>query len=511
MVGKIKKVAKVCAGLAIGVSLLMAAGCTGGLQDQISAQNEQIAGLQTQLTDAGYDLELTKGMNKDLTAQNGVLGAKLASLKLELDEKDQELLAYEQEQADQEDLEVQTAVARDDHVLDDISLWEEVVETLSDREVSKLFDGEVEFDGEDYDVEEVFKLDGVKIVSNEEDMASNTYLTLSEGALSYGLVFDGALDLSDISEDETLTLTFLGQDIVISEWDEGQVTLTKGTEYGVTEGESVTLGNVEVKLDVAGDGWVYVTVGDDSAKIEEGETDEVGGMEVRVVEVVESVSWRKGFATLELGEDVEVTVEDGDEYAKGSAWEWVVDDHYLGLVLAENYVDVDADEEYRALAVSGTVSLPNDWLTLEYTGLEDVDYEDYSFKLNMKGGEQYVEVKGKFTFGLKDYEKIYANEDGFYDKDLELISEDGIGLDNSDMSMELGEGELVILLDGEVMVRTNLALDALEVEGEDLAERDDDWLSEFGIVVKSPEDQLDDNKIKLSAPEKKVTGLLTIY
>ena len=112
------------------------------------------------------------------------------------------------------------------YLIDDLFLEIAFNETLSDREIY-LFDGEIEFDGDDYNADEFFTLTNLKLEANEGDFEGDVYLTIPTEGISYILRLEAVLNTSNIDEDETLELTFLGEEITISEWDSNRVTLPK--------------------------------------------------------------------------------------------------------------------------------------------------------------------------------------------------------------------------------------------------------------------------------------------
>ena len=171
------------------------------------------------------------------------------------------------------------------YVIDGVFLEIPFNETLSDRELN-LFDGEVEFDGKDYDAEEVFTFNGLELLANEHDFKGNVYMTVPEGAIEYRINFDSDLNTNLIDEDETLVFNFLGQEYEVSDWNGDEVTFTGGTEYFLSEGESVLDGSVI--LEVVLSESVYITVNGEGKKIKEGETDRFGDLEVYVKEVMYS-------------------------------------------------------------------------------------------------------------------------------------------------------------------------------------------------------------------------------
>ena len=150
--------------------------------------------------------------------------------------------------------------------LDDFS---EMNTTLSDREVKTLFDGEVEFDDENYDVEEIVILNGLEVLANEKDFEGIPYLVIPKDSIEYKVVFDDTLNISEIDEDETLVFNFLGFEVKLSKWDNGEITFSKGKMYPLNEGESVVVDGKTILLDMVLEDAVYVKVGEESKKVKE--------------------------------------------------------------------------------------------------------------------------------------------------------------------------------------------------------------------------------------------------
>ncbi len=383
------------------------------------------------------------------------------------------------------------------YVIDKVFLEIPFNKTLSDREVI-LFDGEVEFDGDDYDAEGVFTLTRLNLLANEPDFEGVPYLTILRNAISYVFEFEASLITSNISDEETLTFDFLGNEVEISEWDVDKVTFTGGTEYHLSQGDIETVLGKSVELKTVLLESVYILVNGEGKKIEEGETARFGDLEVYVKEVMHS-GYAGGYqdATIVIGEKVGFEVEDREEYAEDSIWEWRIDKHSIGLVLVEEFTELE--EDYNALAPGESVCLPNDYLCVIYDGVVEEDSEVYTFEVD----GDFVRVDGNFLSGIEDYDRVYINSTGIYDDDYK-----GILLGPS---IELGDTDLVLdidILTGNITIRdfeVNLGLNWTNVGDEE-----ENFLTYYGILVESPEDSIDDQEFKITVPEERLEATITV-
>jgi hypothetical protein len=384
------------------------------------------------------------------------------------------------------------------YLIDELFLSVPLVEDIfSDREVSTLFDGEVRFDGDDYDAEETITLKDIELLANERDFEGNVYMTVPEEAVEYTLTFDSELDTSLIDEDETLEFNFLGEAYEVSNWDVSEITLAKGKKTKLLIGESITVGDKVITLDGTNDdSKVSVMVGDETEVISEGSTKTVNGIEIRVDSV-----FHPTYAVLIVAEEIETTIESGDEYEEDSAWEWVIDANSIGLVLVEDHteVDLDGDEEFQAVGVDEKLCLPNEYKCIVFNGMDKEDKEEYYLELDEKSGVDYVRIEGNFVSGLKDYDRVYVDvsDSKVYDRDLEEIT-GTIELGDTDSILEVGSD--LVFED----LTINFALDTANVNG------DEDYLTDYGILVINPEDAVEDNEFNIFIPEKQLEGSISL-
>ncbi len=416
--------------------------------------------------------------------------------------------------------EIDAKTKAEGYILDELQIGAELDPvTLSDREIN-IFDGEIDFDGDEYDAEEIFYLTNYKIAANEEeDWNTDTFLQLFEGGIVYVLEFAPNLNTSLINnedegyEDETLIFDLLGEEVEVSEWDDNEITLTKGEEKNFLEGQEKTIDGRDIKVSIINDNYVKVYVDGVGKKIYEGSTKTVNGIQIKVIEVSENDE-TSDETLLYIGEEVEVTIKNGEEYEEDSIWEWIVTPNSIGLTLVEEHTSIDEDEDFQALAVGDEICLPNDYICVVYDGLLLEDTEDYDFKIK----KEYIMVRGEFIDGINDYDKIYLDSDGqILDDDYVKIGDDGIiELADTDLTLNTDGATITIKdIEGSVLVETNFALDMLgvdKVEG-DLTEihtEDEDYITNYGIVIKNPEDNLEDNELQIEIPEEQLEGNIVI-
>ncbi len=390
-------------------------------------------------------------------------------------------------------------------------------DTYSDREISTLFDGEISFDGDDYDAEETILLKDIVLKANENDFKGEVYMTVLEGAIEYKLTFESDLNTSLIDDDDTLEFNFLGEAYEISAWDVDEVTLSKGSEYkfDLLNGQSsYVIDGKTVKVDYISDDEVGVDVDGISKEIDEDQTKTVNGLEIKVKSCSESDHHSK--AVLVIAEEVEVSLDSGDEYEDDSPWEWVIDANFIGLILSENFdeVDLDGDEEFSAVSVDGQICLPNEYVCVKFNGMAEEDSEEYAFELDDKDGPK-VRVDGNFVSALEDYDRVYINASGIYDRDLELIDSSEIELGNTESVLILEEHENATTRYIEIGdFAVEFTLDDAGVwdgsEWVDINSEEDDYLSGYGIKILNPEDAADDEEYTILIPEEKLEGSITL-
>ena len=390
------------------------------------------------------------------------------------------------------------------YLVDELYLSENIEDVYSDREISTLFDGEIDFDGKDYDAEETLFIKDIKLVANENDFEGNVYMTLQEGAIEYKFEFENDLDTLEINEDETLVFNFLGKEAEISEWDGDEITISKGNKYYISEGESAN----GVILDMVMSDSVYIFVDGEGEKIYEGESEKVNGIEIKVKEVLyDSREGKISKAILVVGSDVEETYSNGEEYEEDSIWEWQIDANSIGIILNEEFVEIDkdGDEEFSAIGVENKLCLPNNYVCVRFNGMLEEDVEEYNLELDEKSGVDYVRIEGNFEKGTKDYDRVYVTSSGIFDRDFELIHATEIELANTDNILDISTGKLVFE-DFEV----NFDLDDAETNGNNLNSFDEKYTTNYGIIIDNVEDMVKDNEFTIEVSEERISGSISL-
>jgi len=370
---------------------------------------------------------------------------------------------------------------------------------LSNRDVTNLFDGEVKFKKDKYNAEESIRFTDIKIGIDKEDFNSDVYLQVPKSGLTYEIEFDSDLPLDEISVDDTLAFKFLGENVEVSEWDGHHITFTRGNEYTLWEGQSIEVDGSKVTATMINDDSIYVTVEKDgkteSKKITEGDTKDVLDMEVYAETVLdnEALEGRNDLATLKIGTEIEVDVDDGDKYNDGKEWKWIVDDHVLGIVLNKGYTQLDKD--YRPLGIGDTLCTPDEYACMEFKGLTEDNYESYSF--DWSSDDNSWDAEGSFFKGIKDWDTLIIIGNKFYDEDEFQIATDTITLGDSEI-------ELTAYADGNLSFEDVVVahgVTTITADGDDISGRDEDYRTQYGSVLYNPENSIDDESIDVDVPK----------
>ena len=460
-----------------------------------------------QLNDAATQLDILQKSNDNLESNIKILNETNIGLGLEIvnlteqTESDAIIKAdYEVELAliaEEEAIEAEEKIiANAGHDLDEFNLAQTVTEQITENDYEILLDSEVEFDNDDYDFEEVLSFIATSDI-NGDDYNENSFLVFDEGDIEYKLIFDNDLNTSLINEDETLKVNFLGNELEITSWDINEITIEVGEDFLLNVGDNIIYNDKVVTLVFASDEEVLVDVDRVMDSIKEDESEDINGLSIKLDFAAEGEMAKIVISD----EDSETVIESGDEFAEDSMWEYLIIANEIGLISVEEFSDIDEDSDYKALAATEFVSLPNEYLSLTYNGIKSVDMVDVDF--SEKNG--FVKIKGEFVSGLNDYDLVYVNATGFYDEDYTFISNASVEIDDTDSLIELNNNTLVV-----EDVVLDMDFSDVEVNGNSIASKDDNYRSSFGIVIESPEDNLEDEELSISVPEERVEVSITV-
>ena len=390
--------------------------------------------------------------------------------------------------------------------------------TLTDRDLSTLGDGEIKFDGEEYDFwEELTFSNGLNVDTNDVDFDGNAYLTIPEDGIEYTYKLDTQLKThligiedTEYDEDETLKINFLGKDLEISKWTDNIITFTSGTEHFLKQGETITVNGKEIQVKIIGDDYIYVQVDGTGKKItEEKGITEVNGIDIEASEILYIDDARyDSYVTIKIGTDIENIISNTDEYAEDSEWEYVITDNSIGIKLIEDFVNVGDDEEFEALGIGMSLALPNEYVTVTFGGLVEEDSETY--KISYDENDGYTRIRGEFVTDTDEYENIYVADNGtiFDDNDFEIEIID-VRLGDTNILLDDMSDGIISIKDLNISLDLSDAVDTVNT-GVNLKERDDDYTTNYGIVIENPEDDIEDKKLTIIVPEEKVEATISV-
>lgn len=527
------KIVKAVAIAAIGLMSFGAlAGCTK-VQEPVLTQADIDAKVAEAKLAAKTDLNAVQDAladKKDLleTAKEKLIEAKDAKLALEQQAaRDAQIIAdYEQAMTEVEIEEtVETTVCSKTL---DFDWGEDMTTVLDDRDVAMLQDSQIEFDYEDYDFSEEIRLSSAFELAvslfDDDEMGAIPHINLDSGAVEYRYVFEDTIDISDVSEDEPITINFLGVDVEIVEVTDDSFTIRHGSEYSMLEGDVVTVDEKAVKLRMVSENdKVSVLVDGVSETIEVGESDVVNGLDVYVDGIMLDDDGPDE-ATLIIGSgDVDVTVEVGDEIVE-DAEDWVYtmsvnggELEYLGVMY-----DVKSDElddEYAPMALGSSVMLPNDFAEVMFSEVSGVDYMTVELDFYEFGSSDVDTLRVKIDsddliVGNEELDTAHFDGTNVYYKNEDNDEE----VFNGVMTIVNDEAEFDLTWDGSVFTIGDLEIspsgdmtflgdeedeaesDELVLDGTDVGNEDEDVLSESGIVVVSSEKHGDNDEVVVMLP-----------
>ena len=301
--------------------------------------------------------------------------------------------------------------------------------TLTDNKITSLFDGRIDWDdGEDtdsYDVHEEIIIGDLNIKTTLDNNDFEGVVLTNNKGLEYKLVFEEDMfadrDLDDEDAD-TLDVSILGKDYSIEDVDGNSITITTAESIILASGDSTTIEGVTLTIDD-----VYTdSVSINGVYIEEGKKKTINGIKVQLDAVYyrdSDISSSK--VKILAGGDISKEYSDGDAFIgqddDDPEWVWSINnpgdkDGWIGVKYDLRQVDEDDDVVYEG----EEYIFPNDFVTVSFDSLNDVDYSDY---------EVYFD-------NLDMYAKGSSGSNGAITYDVDIVVIKG---ENED-SFELGDG-----------------------------------------------------------------------
>lgn len=506
------------------------------LNDKNLQLNNELTNLHSQLNELSERVKQGEATQAELE----LVKKKLA----EQEARDAQIIAdYKEELAkfEAENKVTEAKMSGEYDVTDDLVLGQGVADyNLDNNELGFLSDTQIEFLDEDVDVQEKIMVKGLAVETNlkgDSDFEAKPVLTFDVG-MEYRYIFDDNVNYTLITEDDNLVITMLGKEYNIIDMTATSFTFIEGIDYPFAEGETKEVNGKQVTLLTVGNGnEVYVDVDGVAEIVKKGGNEEINGLNVRVKELIYTGKDSGiSYATLTVGDDVEQTIDNGDEFIKDNdKFEWVIDTtgdmiNYIGVKLVEKQNNADEEILYpeETMSFAGLFNVVFD-VEREYDYADfDISFDEIQVNNNDIKVVEFDSKDGKkLIIGDEEVEKAYYNGTTIFykDNDNKWVEDttNVLKLENDDVSYEVGYNDTakklfvgVLELDlqkgfdyfgvaeGEAE-STDLVVDGVKLGG-----RDNDVLLEDGTVIFKPENNLDDDKVKISLPDKKVETIIKI-
>ncbi len=375
---------------------------------------------------------------------------------------------------------------------------QEIEVKLDDNKIGYLIDGEITFNNDNYEVREEVYFSGVTLTSiDDDDFGRDPYLTIEEYAVEYKYLFNDYIITSEISEDDPLEITYLGKDLKIIGASSDQITVRYGDKVTLLQGKSDLVNGNTIEVVAITETSASVKINKVSGTVTIGDTETINGLEV----VIDKLLYQ-GYAdgvkevTLIVGEKVQETYKDGDYFdlfdPDSEEWEWSIQlggtEQYLGVWNTESYIGIDEDDDYHALGVGDSLFLPNNYVEIQFKSITTPDLTD----LNIREKDGYLYLRGPkdddvFSFGTKDYDRVYMDAEGIYDEDFVIITTDKVEIGDSGIYLEKGSaiiGDLTIKID----------MSDILFKGISFALKDETFMDYFGIIFSDPENAVEEKR-----------------
>ena len=449
------------------------------------------------------------------------------------------------------------------------SFTDSKIPTLLDTEVS--WDDGV--DSKRYDVHEEIHIlnDGMVLQTTLDDSELEDNVVLeNKKALQYKYVFDDVLTIDRVGhiDADELFLTILGKEYEVLDMEDNSITVSFSDEKVVKSGDNVVVDGVTLTIGDIFLGSVEVN----GVLVKEGRTRTINGVEVFIDTIAyHSYSDLPSKAIIKVGKDISQTITSGDEYTDDDeTWVWDIANlgtvgGYIGVTYDINSVSYDEDEdENNAISVGQSYALPENYGAVVFEGLTDVDYEDfelsfddrdlwYNVGVDKHDDEDVAVLEGEnddsitLTSGGMSIEtdSIYFRYNGtaneLYFKDIDGDVDDDhegriqLAVNPSNLKVVVGDTEMDVVYDISSVTLTNseeaiviaLGNDGVDfdrlgskdedaestdviVNGTSVGVREDDVFTHYGLFIRDPEDNADNDRVTMSIPNSQVFAKFSV-
>ncbi len=268
---------------------------------------------------------------------------------------------------------------------------------LTDNKIDSLFDGKISWDnGEDtkrYNVHEEIIVGDINIKTSLDDNDFKEVVLTNNEGLEYRYVFEDAFDTEGLLGDEDadpLEVIILGEEYLIEEVDGDTITVTQAEKKILIGGESITFEGTTLTIDGVYEEGVIIN----GVLVKNGRRKTINGVEVKIEDIFYTNSDTSSTVSLYYGGEISKEYSDGDGFIgeddDDPEWVWSISDitsddgGYIGVRYNLRQVDEDDDVVYEG----EEYTFPNDFATVSFDSLTDVDYHEY--EVSFEKVELYV-------------------------------------------------------------------------------------------------------------------------
>jgi len=305
-------------------------------------------------------------------------------------------------------------ITEDEIVLGQSIIQKSIQSLLTDNKVPTLIDGKIYWDDgvstkTNFNVHEEIRLDNMEIITTFDNLdLESTALTNNKG-LEYRYVFEETLNGGLIGTDDadSLEITILGKEYVVEEFTDNSMTISSSKKSILKAGDTIVVAGKTLTIEDIFDGTVQVN----NYLIDEGKTKKIDGIEVKVETVAyHSSDGKNSKVILRVGKELTTLYSDGDSYVgeddSDPLWVWDIESPgeaggWIGVKYDQRMIDDEDDLVY----VGESYDLPENYGSVQFNALTDVDYQEYEVF--------FEESKDLYAANL-----THSNEKMYYDVEV---------------------------------------------------------------------------------------------
>ena len=406
-----------------------------------------------------------------------------------------------------------------------------------------------------------------------KDYGDTPALHIGNGDIYYQWQFDENFNTSLVSTTYPLEISILGHNLKITNVGTHQFTATLAEEHFMNVGDSITVNGKTVTLTNVGSSSAVVDVDGVTKIISSGATATVNGLKVKVVDVLSRDTLEESAATIQVGDEITKTYQDEDPFIgedqDNPTWKWDLDGlttgsakHYIRVKFAKTLNDPDDNPPQPGEALV----FPNNYAKISFDGLithstarYTIEYKD-GVDLSNAGGSTSADVikisststndplqlaGGTYTDTIYLYRNNTANNavyvfyedsdnriqyaevttgaDNFADITYQETTLD-LYWDNSTKSIFINETqttptagnyEVVPLISSNAFAGLGATANEaeagdLKVYGTGVGARDEDVLTNYGVIFRDPESNAGSDKVVMDVPSTQLKGTITV-